>query len=82
MLSNIRCQVRGAHMVAIGAQKPTSNERMLVILFSELAGHTVKTFYEKAEHNGWLQGPPGSPGPDQTPVYQFSPDQIFLQNGQ
>ncbi|MGE0821418.1 MAG: hypothetical protein AB7G75_15720 [Candidatus Binatia bacterium] len=62
--------------------KPTSNDRMLVILFSELAGHTVKTFYEKAEHNGWLRGLASSPAPNQAPEYQFSPDQVFLRAGQ
>ena len=58
--------------------KPIGNERMIVIPFAALAGHSVKTFYEKAEQCGWLKPVqvPVSP-PEPPPLYQFTPDQIF-----
>jgi len=58
--------------------KLMGNERMIVIPFTALAGHSVKTFYEKAEQCGWFQpAPTETPKQDPTPVYQFTSDQIF-----
>ncbi|MBM4255069.1 MAG: hypothetical protein FJ147_04140 [Deltaproteobacteria bacterium] len=58
--------------------KPIGNERLIVIPFVALAGHSVTTFYEKAEQSGWLK-PVEVAAPLQTPppLYQFSQDQIF-----
>ena len=58
--------------------KPLGNERMIVIPFAVLAGHSVKTFYEKAEQCGWLK-PVQAPVPAQEPppLYHFTSDQIF-----
>ncbi len=58
--------------------KPLGNERIIVIPFSMLAGHSVKTFYEKAEQCGWLQSTRyDTPQQDTPPSYQFTSDQIF-----
>jgi len=58
--------------------KQLGNERMIVIPFTALAGHSVKTFYEKAEQCGWLKSEQGFVSQQETPpVYQFSSDQIF-----
>jgi len=58
--------------------KPIGNERMIVIPFVALVGHSVKTFYEKAEQCGWLK-PVQVTVPAQDPplLYQFTSDQIF-----
>jgi len=54
---------------------------MIVIPFTALVGHSVETFYEKAEQCGWLKPvqPVQStvPAPEPPPLYQFTPDQIF-----
>ena len=58
--------------------KPLGNERMIVIPFTALAGHSVKTFYEKAEQCGWLKPVPVLVSTQEPPPgYQFTPDQIF-----
>lgn len=58
--------------------KPIGNERMIVIPFVALGGHSVTTFYEKAEQCGWLKPVQVAVSTqDPSPVYQFSQDQIF-----
>ena len=58
--------------------KPLGNERMIVIPFAALAGHSVETFYEKAEQCGWLKPVQVTvPAQDPPPSYQFTSDQIF-----
>ena len=58
--------------------KPIGNERMIVIPFVALGGHSVKTFYEKAEQCGWLKpAQEAASAQNPLPVYQFSQDQIF-----
>jgi hypothetical protein len=58
--------------------KSIGNERMIVIPFAMLAGHSVKTFYEKAEQCGWFQSVRCEPPQQETPpLYQFTSDQIF-----
>jgi len=58
--------------------KPIGNGRMIVIPFVTLAGHSVKTFYEKAEQCGWFQSVPYETTQQETPpLYQFTSDQIF-----
>lgn len=58
--------------------KPIGNERMIVIPFTALAGHSVTTFYEKAEQCGWFR-PVQTETSKQDPLslYQFTSDQIF-----
>jgi hypothetical protein len=52
--------------------------RMIVIPFTALVGHSVETFYEKAEQCGWLKPVQSTvPAPEPPPLYQFTPDQIF-----
>ena len=58
--------------------KPIGNERMIVIPFATLAGHSVKTFYEKAEQCGWFQSIQCETTQQEAPpLYQFTSDQIF-----
>lgn len=58
--------------------KPIGNERLIVIPFTMLAGHSVKTFYEKAEQCGWFQATQCEPLQQEVPpLYQFTSDQIF-----
>ena len=58
--------------------KPIGNERMIVIPFTALSGHSVKTFYEKAEQCGWLKPVQVTvPAQEPVPLYQFTSDQIF-----
>ena len=61
--------------------RPIGDERLIVIPFTALVGHSVETFYEKAEQCGWLkpvQPVQGTvPAPEPLPLYQFTPDQIF-----
>lgn len=58
--------------------KPIGSERMIVIPFAMLAGHSVKTFYEKAEQCGWFRTMAYETTKQETPpLYQFTSDQIF-----
>ncbi len=67
--------------------KPIDNERMIVIPFAALAGHSVKTFYQKAEQCGWfrqvqnqmaqVQHQSPQTGQEPPPLYHFTSDQIF-----
>ncbi len=58
--------------------KLLSRERMIVIPFTALAGHSVKTFYEKAEQCGWFDQASKEITPyTAPPLYQFTQDQIF-----
>ena len=58
--------------------RPIGNERMIVIPFTALAGHSVTTFYEKAEQCGWFRPVQSeTPQQDPPPLYQFTSDQIF-----
>ena len=58
--------------------KPIGNERMIVIPFTALAGHSVKTFYEKAEQCGWFRPvQTETPKQDSSPLYRFTSNQIF-----